>query len=228
MSLEPFILKYIKIPVFGILVSHCVDRYLPHVTSHTALPDIIPTKLYKLTENGDYLHAQIIYGFVLCDLKRRITRDKILCTCFCIQPYQNTCTNQTTLEWGFSDLLFLPARQETVCSKLATNNPFHMVEKRNATSSRPWWEAAAFRTGEGDWTAGIVLCLQLCWELGLWARHFSAYKLLQDLQIERATENVANVDWQFECPAWPVREQSSPCISWSVVRWWLPQLCATG
>lgn len=73
-----------------------------------------PTKFYKLTENGDYLHTQINNGFVLCDLKRRITRDKILCTCFCRQPYQNTCTNQTTLEYGFSYPLFLPARQETV------------------------------------------------------------------------------------------------------------------
>lgn len=73
MSLEPFILKYVKIPIFGSIVFQCVHRYPPHVTSHIALPDIIPTKLYKLTENGDYLHTQTIYGFVLCDLKRRIT-----------------------------------------------------------------------------------------------------------------------------------------------------------
>lgn len=75
-----------------------------------------------------------------------------------------------------------------------------MVETRNATSNRPSWEAAALQIWEGDGTAGIVLCFQLCWEVGLWARLFSAYKRLQDLQIERATEN-ANVDLQFYCPA---------------------------
>lgn len=114
MSLEPFNLKYVKIPICSSMVPQCTHRYPPRVTPHTALPDIVPTKLYKLTENGDYLHTQINDGFVQCDLKRSITRGKILCTCFCIQPYQNTCTNQTTLEYGFSYPLFLPARQETV------------------------------------------------------------------------------------------------------------------
>ena len=68
-------------------------KYPPMLTPHTALPYIIATKLYKLVVTGDYLHMDINYGIVLYDLRGRITRDKLLYTCFCIQPYQNTCRN---------------------------------------------------------------------------------------------------------------------------------------
>lgn len=46
----------------------------------------------------------------------------------------------------------------------------------------------------------MVLCFQLCWEVGLWARHFSACELLQDLQIERAT---GNANWTGSFTAQP-------------------------
>lgn len=142
-------------------ITHCPARHYPHQALQTH-------RKWRLSSCTNNLWVCAVW------LKEKDNKRENTVHLFCIQPYQNTCTNQTTLEWGFSDLLFLAARQETVCSKLATNNPFHMVEKRNATSSRPWWEAAALPIGEGDWTAGIVLCLQLCWEAGLWARHFSA------------------------------------------------------
>lgn len=100
---------------------------LPRLTSDTTLPEIIITNLYKLAVSGEYLHMDINYGIVLYELRRRLTQDKLLCTCYYIQPYQNTCRNETT---RLLRLSFPPKKTGEVSSKLATNNPFHMVEKR--------------------------------------------------------------------------------------------------